>query len=297
MKKISILSCVFESIKYLFDNIRSISLLALQIYGVTIISTLLLSKITGVNLFNSYSDLSNVDSPILLVCATLFMGLLASILGISFKLSLSRHIALKEPFNTSLLRLIQQKRYWYCFLATLKMWAAIILVCLLVLVVFLLLLLILFGIFLLLLTLMQVDAISSLSEFLNSFSSMLIISLTGLIYLICVVIFLFITAIFIYTPLLAAIDQKGSLRDSWKLSKGNLLKIAMILLVTYIIPTIPYTLLTFLISYLATGSILMQPLCFSLFSGLIGLYVSIPLTASIAFSYRSITTPQAEEKP
>ncbi len=134
------------------------------------------------------------------------------------------------------------------------------------------------------------DLSSSLESLKNGSYDVLTISLIGLFDLVCGIVYVFVTAIFIYTPLLAALDKKGRLRDSWKLSKGNRLRVTTILFTTYLIPAAPLTLFTFLISYLTMGSFLKQPVWLPLVTSLIHFYVLIPLTASIAFSYRFIST-------
>ncbi len=65
MKKIPVLTCVSESIKYLFDNFRSISLLVLQVYIATIVPILIVSKLMGIDLSRSYSgDPLNAAPPL-----------------------------------------------------------------------------------------------------------------------------------------------------------------------------------------------------------------------------------------
>lgn len=145
MKRIPIAPCISESIKYLFDNFRNISLLILQVYIAAIVLAFLGSKLIGIDLARFYSDPFNAGSMSSLVYIAIFMALLYSFLGTSFTLSLSRHIVFKDAFNTNLLKLIQQKRYLYCFLVTLKMLIAVLLTYFLLILVFAVVLVILLA--------------------------------------------------------------------------------------------------------------------------------------------------------
>lgn len=286
MKKISILGCVSDSIKYLLENIRSISFLVLQVYAATIVSHFILFKLIPVHIF----------------VAGIVNTLIFFLLGTSFTVSVSRHILLREPFNISLPNLMLQQRYWYCMWATLKWWLATYFVSILFEIIFIILLLLIIFVFGILIYFLPAETL--LSYFTDNMD--LIMTALGIFSSIFLIFLFIVFAIgFIYISLFAAIDKKAKLRESWKLTKGNRTRIGAVLFLVYLIISIPPTVIMLPTWYSRMGWILnptstspdlalmstnIQVFSWeSWISTLIALFLSPLLAASIALSYQSLS--------
>lgn len=283
MEKIAVFSCVSKSIRYLFNNIRSISLLVLQAYVITIAVTLLLSQITGINILTPNIDPFQESPPLSTYYPAFFIALLSQILWISFKVSIPRQIILQEPFDSNLLRLTLQKRYWYCLWATLKLWVAVALTYLLVVIALIIVFAIFAFLYGVLSALINEEALSGIEDYLGILVAALIVVFFFLLQMLVV-------AIFIYIPLFAAIDKKASLGESRKLTKGNRFRIAMILFFIYSLILLPSFIIMFPTAYLTSGSLWKQPFWLPYITNLIVLYLGTLMPTSIAFSYLSLTT-------
>lgn len=299
MKKIGVLNCISGSATYSFVNIKSISILVLQIFAATIIPQWIIGLVSETNLFslvenNDPTQMLSAGSTVILFFSILW----GMFLSVALKLSISRNIVLGEPFTVNLLTLVQQKRYWYCFWASLKMFAAIYLIYVLLSFALVFVNAIILAIFVLILALFGV-AVSftnpSISAFVESLSSIALITIITIGIILSI--FLIVSDIlicgsvlvsFIYVSLLAALDRTAKFSTSWKLMKGNRLRMLGVMLFLLIATSLLFAGIKLPLSYLTTGSFLRSPPWLVLFENLLGLYLFLPLTVAIALSYRSL---------
>ena len=298
MKKLPVFACVSDSLRYFFTNIKSVSFLIIQVYALMIFTNFLIDWITDVNLLSySLDPFVQEHTSLNTILIKIFVFLWGIFLAIPLKISISRHIVLNELFNFNFFNLIQQKRYFYYFWASLKMTVGITLTSLLAILVFNLLLIL----FLLLLIfifsfLMNEGAFPSISEFSGDTQVVTMIIIAAFSSLVSFFIYCLFSIGFIYVSLFAALNKKAKFSESWKITKGHRLRIFWIMLLIGIVTTVPYIVIMFPLSYLATGSIVGQtPLLLPL-SMFIGLYLSIFLTAAIAFTYRSLIQQSEKSK-
>ncbi|MBP6951926.1 MAG: hypothetical protein KBD36_05260 [Alphaproteobacteria bacterium] len=294
MKKLAVFACVSDSIRYFFTNIKSISYLVLQVYALMIFTNFLIDWIMNVNLFSySLDPFVQEHTSLNTILIKAFVFLWGIFLAIPLKISISRHIVLNELFNFNFLNLIQQKRYFYCFLASLKMTVGIILISFLAILLFNLLLILLI---LILSLLMNGGAFPSVSEFSGSAQIVTIIIMAIFSSFVSFFIYCLFSIGFIYVSLFAALDKKAQFSESWKITKGHRFRIFWIMLLIGIVTTVPYIVIMFPLSYLATGSIVGQTPLLMPLSMFIGLYLSIFLTAAVAITYRSLIQQSEKSK-
>ena len=297
MKKLAVFACISDSIRYFFTNIKSISFLIIQIYSITIFTSFVIDWVANVNLVHLYTDLSHSQPPSF---SSIFISILMVfgifLLNISLNISISRNIILNEPFNFNLLNIIQQKRYLYCFWANLKMKIGIYLTSFLTLLAFYFLLILFFGMLIFIFSFIQDDTLQVISEKLLSTQIFIIGIIVIFIAFMNIFIFSFFGVRYMYVSLFAILDKKAKFSESRKITKGNRLRIFWVMLIIMIMISLLHVAIIFPLSYWVTGSIIGQtPLLLAL-GTFMGLYLSIFLTAAIAFTYRSLIQQSEKSK-
>ncbi len=272
--------CVAEAVKYLSANFIPLTILLLQILGLTLVVTMGLNYAVGNELFVAPS-FTNLNSALLTFPVFMAGAFITFILALAPSLVIYRQVVLGEPFELNLLKVIIQKRFWYGLWANIKVGFVLFLVAIALLLI-------------LLATSLIVSLITQASDS-GSFNPFEFFQDSPLKYVYLSAFFVFILgavylayACVIYVPLLAYIDKKASFVETWKILKGHKLFIFGLLLVVSFAPLFFLAVIQVLLAKIMHDTSGSSLFWLNGVKSLVGLYFNVFFVAAVAMSYQKL---------
>lgn len=272
--------CVVDAIKYVFENIRPLTLLILQIMVLTLLANMAINFLSGNNLFIN-PTFSNLEAALLSAPLFLLGAFITFTLALAPSLVIYRQVILGEPFEINLFKVIIQKRFWY------GLWANIKVGIFLFLVIIALLITLFLAIYLgtLITHGSDLSSLNVFAELQDSPAKYIVLSAFTVLTLLIVY---FAYALVIFVPVFAYIDKKASFEESWRTLKGHKLFIFGLLLVVSLAPLFFLALISFL-----AALFIVDPSTSSAFwanegKSFVGLYLNTFFVAAVAISYQNI---------